>query len=81
MSIALIRLFLATLSATPLLAHAGNQLTMSAKQDVQNIVWIMELCTIITVAAILGFVWYVIKRDRNKRKARQSGAPGTPTSD
>lgn len=68
----LLKLLLATATAlSPLLAEARTPLSMSERESVQSIVWIMEATTFVTVIVIIGLIWRVIKRDRAKQRSGQ----------
>jgi len=72
------RMLLVTGGMMPLMTHARTQLTLPEREHVQAIVWIMEATTVITVLAIVWFLWRVIRRDQAKIKAKRESQSTAP---
>lgn len=51
--------------------NAQAVIAMPEREHVQTIVWVMELVTFVTIAAIFWFVWRISKRAKENRKTRQ----------
>ena len=51
--------------------NAQAVIAMPEREHVQTIVWVMELVTFVTIAAIFWFVWRISVRAKENRKTRQ----------
>ncbi len=63
-----IGLALAGLALLANYAHAAK--TMAEREEAQTIVVTVEVVALITIAAILGFVWRFATREASKRRAK-----------
>jgi len=59
---------LAVVTIALLANSAQAQLNMSEKEHTQTIVWIVEAVTFLTAIAIVFLVWYISRKDRNRKK-------------
>jgi hypothetical protein len=70
----LIFVLLAVSGMALLAGNANAQISMSERENVQTIVWVIEFATFISTMAIGWFVWRIIKRDsKNKISKRDDG--------
>ncbi|OIR05553.1 hypothetical protein GALL_122960 [mine drainage metagenome] len=51
--------------------NAQAVIAMPEREHVQTIVWVTEVVTFVTIAAIFWFVWRISKRAKENRKSRQ----------
>lgn len=60
------------LASLVLLANnAQAVIALPEREHVQTIVWVMELVTFLTIAAIFWFVWRISMRAKENRKSKQ----------
>lgn len=57
-----------------LVNNANAEISMSERETVQTIVWVVEIVTFITAVAIGWFVLRMIKRDRKNRKLKKDNS-------
>lgn len=51
--------------------NAQAVIAMPEREHIQTIVWVMEVVTFVTIAAIFWFVWRISMRAKENRKSRQ----------
>lgn len=62
---------LAIIGMALLVGNANAEISMSERETVQTIVWVIEIATFITAVAIGWFVMRMIKRDSKNRKSKK----------
>ena len=51
--------------------NAQAVIAMPEREHVQTIVWIVEVVTFVTIAAVFWFVWRLSARAKQNRKSKQ----------